>query len=186
MIKEKIMPSSLNTTSKASDKMELGNRNLNVIQTEKERNVMAFVNEFASDEDIEKYDLNGIWDQYHPLWKGDYYLGQQPWFTIDRGQNIFFMIVGGGGREDPERAKVLLWIDGYHVVIEIDRVSGLNPNGLKTTPYRIGWKLVGVYPQKDVNKSQKEILKILKKALTVHGYFGVHKQLPNTVVEFNF
>ena len=68
---------------------------------------MAFVNEFASDEDIEKYNLYEIWDKYHPLRRGKYYLGQRPWFTIDRGRNIFFMLIGGGGREDPARTKAV-------------------------------------------------------------------------------
>ncbi|MCG7867204.1 MAG: hypothetical protein N0E59_00560 [Candidatus Thiodiazotropha taylori] len=152
----------------------------------KERKIMAFVNEYATDEDIEKYDLNGIWDQYHPLRKGKYYLGQRPWLTIDRGRNIYFMIVGGGGREDPEITRVLLWIDGYHVIIEIGLVSGLNPEGFEANPYRITWNLLGVYPQKNVGKSQKEIITLLKEALTVYGCFGVHMQVPNTIVEFNF
>ena len=54
---------------------------------------MSFVNDFASDEDIAKYDLNGIWDKYNPLSKGEYYLRQRPWFTVDRDRNIFFMML---------------------------------------------------------------------------------------------
>ncbi|MEW8693466.1 MAG: hypothetical protein AB2535_20725 [Candidatus Thiodiazotropha endolucinida] len=185
MIKDKIMPSSLNNTSNASDKMELGNRNLNVIQIAKERNVMAFVNEFASDEDIEKYDLNGIWDQYHPLRKGKYYLGQRPWFTIDRDQNIFFMVLGSGREEQCNRKKILLWIDGYQVVVEIELAKGSSPN-TNDQPFKRIWGLIGVHPQEGVSKTQKEIINILKEALIVYGYFGVHHQVSNTIVKFNF
>jgi hypothetical protein len=35
------------------------------MQNEIERNAMDFVNEYATDEDFEKYDLKGIWDKYH-------------------------------------------------------------------------------------------------------------------------
>lgn len=52
---------------------------------------MAFVNEYATDEDIEKYDLNEIWDKYHPARKGKYYVGNQPEFTIDRERDFFLI-----------------------------------------------------------------------------------------------
>ncbi|MES9822515.1 MAG: hypothetical protein ABW161_07200 [Candidatus Thiodiazotropha sp.] len=81
------------------------NRNLETGQINKERSTMTFVNEFASEEDIEKYDLNGIWNQYFPSRKGKYYLGQRPWFTIDRERNIFFMVLDGGREEHSNRKK---------------------------------------------------------------------------------
>ena len=34
--------------------------------------------------------------------------------------------------------------------------------------------------------SEKEIMTALKEALTTYGYRGARKQIPNTVVEFNF
>ena len=39
---------------------------------------MAFVNEYASEEDIEKYGLKEIWDRYHPFRKGRYFGGNTP------------------------------------------------------------------------------------------------------------
>jgi hypothetical protein len=160
-------------------------RNIETVQLKQVRNIMAFVNEFASDEDIEKYELYGVWDKYHPLSKGKYYLGQRPWFTIDRNRNVFFMVLGGGREEHCNRKKVLLWIDGFHVVAEIDLAKGSSPN-INDVPFRIIWDLVGVHPQLDINKTKKEIIGILKEALTVYGRFGVHHQVPNTIVEFNF
>ncbi|MES9814882.1 MAG: hypothetical protein ABW159_18735, partial [Candidatus Thiodiazotropha sp.] len=65
-------------------------------------------------------------------------------------------------------------------------VGGLNPNGLKTDPYTMRWELVGIHPQNNLGKTQNEIINILKEALTAYGHLGVHKQVPNTVVEFNF
>ncbi|MCU7923330.1 MAG: hypothetical protein KZQ88_11625 [Candidatus Thiodiazotropha sp. (ex Dulcina madagascariensis)] len=154
-------------------------------QINQERSAMTFVNEFASDEDIEKYDLNGIWDQYHPLRKGKYYLGQRPWFTIDRKRNIFFMVLSGGREEHSNRKETLLWIDGYHVLIVIDLAEGSSPN-TNNLPFKRVWELVGIHPQRDFTQSREVIVKVLKEALTVYGYFGVHKQVPNTVVEFKF
>ena len=149
------------------------------------RKDMAFVNEYATDEDIEKYDLNRIWDQYHPARKGKYYLGQRPWFTIDREKNILVMMVGGGGREDAGRVKILLLIKGCHVVVELESANGSSLS-FKDNPFKIVWDLISVHSQQDLNVPQKEVLKILKEALSVYGYFGVHEQIPNTIVEFNF
>lgn len=146
---------------------------------------MAFVNEFASEEDIKKYDLYGIWDKYHPLRKGKYYLGQRPWFTVDREKNIYFMVLGGGREENCNRKKVLLWINGYNVVAEIDLADGSSPN-FTDVPFKVVWDLVGLHPQIDINMPERQIVEILKEALTVYGHFGVHMQIPNTIVEFNF
>ncbi|MEW8030128.1 MAG: hypothetical protein AB2806_20630 [Candidatus Thiodiazotropha sp.] len=171
--------------SNASDRMKIENRNINVIPLEKERNVMAFVNEFASDEDIEKYDLNGIWDQYHPLRKGRYYCGQAPMYTIDRERNIFFMVLGGGGEEHTNRLEVLLWINAKHVVVEIDLAIGSSPN-INDVPFKQIWELVAVHPENSLNKSKEELVEILKEALIVHGFDGANRQVPNTIVEFKF
>lgn len=145
---------------------------------------MAFANEYASDEDIEKYDLNGIWDKYHPARKGKYYLGQRPSFTIDRERNIYFKPIRSGRFDESNLTTALIWINGRHVIVELDYIGGLNSKGLKTDPYRIRWKLVEYHPDPDVLESKKQIMAILNEALIVYGYSGARKQLPNTIVEF--
>lgn len=158
------------------------NRNVNhQIRVSKD---MAFVNEYATDEDIEKYDLNGIWDQYHSAWKGEYYLGHKPKFTIDRERNMFFMIIRHGRFDDSNRATALLWINGRHVIVELDAVDCLNPKGIKSDPYRMRWELVGYHPQLGGQESKDQVMSILNEALIAYGYSGVRKQLPNTIVEF--
>jgi hypothetical protein len=145
---------------------------------------MAFVNEYATDEDIEKYDLNGVWDKYHPARKGKYYLGQRPSFTIDRERNIYFKMIRSGRFDESNRTTALVWIDGRHAVVELDYIDCLNSEGIKSDPYRIKWKLVGYHPDPSILQSKKQIMAILNEALIVYGYSGARKQLPNTVVEF--
>ena len=53
---------------------------------------MGFVNEYVSDEDIEKYDLRGIWDKYYPLRKGRYFGGNRPHWTVDKNINTFITV----------------------------------------------------------------------------------------------
>jgi hypothetical protein len=147
------------------------------------RKDMAFVNEYATDEDIEKYDLNGIWDKYHPARKGKYYLGNKPGLTIDRERNIFFIRVRQGRFDESNRTTALLWINGRHILVDLDKVGGLNKEGVKSCPYKIRWDLVGYHPQPG-EESKKQIMGILKEALVTYGYSGVHEQLPNVIVEF--
>ncbi len=54
---------------------------------------MAYVNEYASDEDIEKYKLNEVWDRYHPHEKDDRFWGRKPELTIDHDRDVFLMVV---------------------------------------------------------------------------------------------
>jgi hypothetical protein len=168
----------------ASDRMDLSNRNLKIVQIDKERMIMTFVNEYATDDDIEKYDLNGVWDKYHPARKGKYYLGQRPSFTIDRERNIYFKTIRSGRFDESNRKTALLWINERHIIVELIKAGGLNPKGLNTNPFKIRWELVGYHPDPGILQSKKQIMAILNEALIVYGYSGARKQLPNTVVEF--
>ena len=79
-----------NTDTSESSCGLLPERNRNIKRQIQARKDMAFVNEYATDEDIEKYDLYGIWDKFHPLRKGKYYIGQRASFCIDRNKDVFF------------------------------------------------------------------------------------------------
>ena len=146
---------------------------------------MAFVNEYASDEDIEKYDLNGIWDKYHPLRKGRYYLGNRPDWTIDRDQNVFLMAIEQGRQEHGNRTTFLLWWDGAHIVANLDLIKGSSGN-FDEVPFRIVWALVSMKEPEGFTGRREETVSVLKEALTIYGYWGAQKQIPNTVVEFDF
>jgi len=149
-----------------------------------EEEKMGFVNEYASDEDIEKYNLHGIWDQYHPFRKGEYYGGNKPNFTIDREKNIFFMVIKRGIREEGNQAKFLLWWNGIHIVGRLKQEGGSSE--LDANPFYRVWHLLELDAIEDNAISETEIKRSLKAALKVYGYWGVRRQIPNTLVEFMF
>ena len=103
----------------------------------------------------------------------------------DRKRNIFFMTIEQGREEHSNRTTALLWIDGQRVVVEIDLAKGSSSN-INDVPFRRVWELVGVHPQQGFRETHERIIELLKEALTIYGFFGVHKQVPNTIVEFNF
>ena len=143
---------------------------------------MAFVNEYASDEDIEKYKLNKIWDRYFIHEKGKYFRGSKPSFTIDREKEIFLMVLGGGAVEAGYQYKFLLCINGIELLAYVNKLGG--SADLSESPYRIVWSLVKVDKPSEIGISESDIFEIIKEALIVYGYRGAKKQLPNTVVEF--
>lgn len=58
---------------------------------------MGFVNDFATDDEVESLQLKKYWDKYKPRFKGNYWLGRSPDLTIDRQRKAFAFLVGGGG-----------------------------------------------------------------------------------------
>ncbi len=145
---------------------------------------MGFVNEYASDEDIEKYELHEIWDKYHPRRRGDYYGGERPSFTIDRENKIFFMVIARGIREEGNQATFLLSWNGEHITGRIKQDGGSSELG--SSPFLRVWHLLMLDRPESSKVSDSEVKNCLKDALKVYGYWGVRKQIPNTIVKFKF
>lgn len=146
---------------------------------------MTFVNEYASDTDIGKYDLKGVWDKYHPSKKGRYYLGHRPTWTIDKERNAFLMVLGQGREEYSNRTTFLLWWDGNHVIIELDLTKESSAN-LDETPFFVVWELVSISSPSELKHPENEVIALLKDALTEFGLRGVVVSVPNAVVKFKF
>jgi hypothetical protein len=146
---------------------------------------MGFVNEYVPDEDIEKYDLHGIWDKYHPLYKGELFFGNKPEWTVDREANVFLMSIAIGRGEHGNRTKFLLWLDGTHIIAEIDLVDG-SSGDLNANPFIVVWDLARVDVPPELEADSPEIMGMLKNALSTYGYWGIRNQRPNTVVKFKF
>jgi hypothetical protein len=146
---------------------------------------MAFVNEYASDEDVEKYGLKEIWDKYHPLRRGDYFYGRKPEWTVNREANAFLIVLGIGHGEEGNRIDFLLWQDGIEVKAHLELLDD-SSGDLNAVPFRRVWGLTKL-SFSDCSKIPKsDITETLRQALTTYGYRGVRKQQPKTIVEFRF
>ena len=146
---------------------------------------MAFVNEYASDEDIEKYGLREIWDKYHPQRQGDYFYGRQPEWTVDREANAFLTVLGIDHGEYGNRIDFLLWKNGVEVKADLELLSDSNGD-LNAIPFRRIWGLKRLSVPNSTDISESDITETLRQALTAYGYRGVRNQRPNTIVEFTF
>ncbi len=149
-----------------------------------ESNSMAFVNEYISEEDIKKYGIEEIWLRYHAAYGGT---SKPPGFrfqwTIDRARDIYFMQVGGGGRDEIDLAIWILDWQGKKTRVDLAKTSD-GSMSFSERPYRIVWELRNS-PAMD-SMSRGELLAVIREALVGYGYGGVREQIPETVVNFKF
>lgn len=159
---------------------------------EQEKNIMAFVNEFVSEEDIKKYSLDDLKKEYDPWnWRD----GRPPAFrhawTIDRERDIYFMPVkmieetGPSGRSEPTTRDIcILNLGGRGIRLTINRVG--SSTSFSDSPFHVEWNLLEIDTSSVPDIPKDTIVQVLKEALTAHGYRGVFRQVPNTIVEFKF
>ena len=147
---------------------------------------MAFVNEYASDEDIEKYGLREIWDKYHPLRKGDYFYGRQPEWTVDEDAQTYFMVINRGTGEYGNRVETLLCLNGNEVVAGLELLDRSSGN-LKADPFMIAWGLVRLKLPSDIQVWQSRSYLRSEARIESIWLLGSEKtNETNTVVEFDF
>jgi hypothetical protein len=146
---------------------------------------MAFVNEYATEEDFRKFDLNGIWDKFNPHMRGDYYVWGKPGLTIDREINIFLMVVGYGREEFSNEQYCLLWWAGSQITFTL-RLANESSSYFTEQPYRQVFEMEALFVPKVLDISREIVIKTIKEALTVYGYRGIQQKIPNTVVEYKF
>lgn len=146
---------------------------------------MAFVNDYASDEDIERFQLNEVWDRYFPFSKGDHYHGRRPEFTVSREDDVFLMSLAHGHGEDGNRTSFLLRWKGMDIRADLSLVEGSSGRFDERPFFRV-WDLNFIEIPRELLDQSDEIMRALKDAVRVRGYWGVRKQIPETVVKFNF
>jgi len=143
---------------------------------------MPFINEYVSDEDIKKYQLDELWFKYNPG-KNEVPSYFQHHWTVDKENNMFLKLAKTGREEHSNRLKFALYMndDLFEVVAEKAKGCSLK---FSEQPYKIVWELITITPTKLLDK-HINIISILQDALTTYGVGGILKQVPNTIVEFN-
>ena len=143
---------------------------------------MAFVNEYVSDEDVQKYKL----DDLVRRWKGGWIPPQhRHTWTFDRERDVYFKLMSSGREEQSNHIKSVLFYKGVELTVGLVLMSGSSAM-LNASPFRVIWDIEFISHPLGQLVPREEIIPVLKEALIVHGYRGIHRQIPNTVVEFNF
>lgn len=149
---------------------------------------MAFVNEYISDLDVKKYDIDKLWLKHRP-WdrkKGrDPGIGPYQW-TVDKNRDVFLMYFPGRSMPDMiiEDQWAMYW-KGKALTLDLKLNRDESSMKLADRPFRIVYEFAIDKTQVPLEEAA-ELVEILKEALTVFGYDGPRKQIPETVVSFKF
>lgn len=139
---------------------------------------MSYENEYVSDDEVEKYGLNAVWNRYHPSNPAPHPGFRHSW-TVNRDSDSFLIRVKIG-REEEERMSTFVFRCGgvlYDVQLEY------HSSGDEKGPYFIKWRLLKLSPEPSDVRVRGDVLASLTQALQAFGYWGIVRQFPNIVVE---
>lgn len=149
---------------------------------------MGFVNEYVSQENIEKFDLYGLYKKYKPYstFKKEH---MTFYWVIDKEKDVWFKKITQ--MDDPEYehqyTKESVWI--LHINntnIEVRVWEAKREGHAVDGPMLIEWDLISIKPKSLEDVSEEKITNLVKEALEVYGHRGASKQVPNTTVKCNF
>jgi hypothetical protein len=139
---------------------------------------MNYVNEYASADDVAAFNLDAIWNKYHPFDKRPQPNTLYEW-TIDRGARSFLARVITGRDDLAGTVTFVFHFEGvvYEMVLRYD-----GPGRMDASPFRIRWRVLRLDPEPTDSKLREHLISALKEALGIYGYWGIREQLPNTQV----
>ena len=148
------------------------------------------MNEYISEEDMKRYEMEEKYYSFKPGRRrsgGPSSAYRFNW-TIDRDKEVYIYRGKLGSKDDSGHSYWLLNIAGdsyrVHTVMEQGCSGNLNDN-----PFIIVWGLIEVNLYENAFQAitpNKEMIQVLKEALTAYGYDGIIDQVDNTIVNFNF
>ncbi len=154
---------------------------------------MAFINEYISKEDIEKYDIFGIRNKFLT---GSYQITKErekhfnlTW-VINRERKIWFCYAGRVIDQDLDFGQGTgeeIWYLNYKGTnLEVRLQRGKESFTIKERPYIKHWIFLSVTPEFLDDVSNKELKNIIKEALDVYGTRGMSSQVDRKNIELTF
>lgn len=150
---------------------------------------MAFVNEYMSQEDIEKYGFEALAKEYSNLYDSSSFLIDSHW-TVDKEKESWLCWF----RNEPDpyidhattRENVfILHYKGANIEARVwlEEDSKLS---IYQSPYIVIWRFISISPSSFEGTQEAEIKTVLQEALSVYGLRGIRAQGEgkNAVVEF--
>jgi hypothetical protein len=160
--------------------------------------MMAFVNEYISDENIDKFQIDELMNNVQsknskrekkPFPSQNY---KHHW-TVDKEREIWFMWTDTPNdplepsRFTGERFFVLDY-KGESIEVVLKKIFKESSRKLTDNPFNIVWTLDRISPESIEELSYEEIIELVKEALGVYGTSGIKTPVPfeNIVVTCKF
>lgn len=131
-------------------------------QLQRGNNIMAFVNEYVSKEDVDKYGLEAIDKRY---FRADY---KTEW-TRDRERDFYLRFMRHGGEEGVSQQTFIFYWMGNLIEVGVTFQGG----GIRDGKRWKWWTLRYMSIPKELEPHREEILKDLREALSVYGAAGL-------------
>ena len=154
---------------------------------------MAFVNEYISKEDIEKYDIFGIRNKFLT---GSYQITKErekhfnlTW-VIDREREIWFCYAGRVIDQDLDfgqgTGEEIWYLNNKGTNLEVRLQRGKESFTIKERPYIKNWIFLSITPESLDDISNKELRNIIKEALDVYGTDGISSLVDRKDINLTF
>ena len=154
---------------------------------------MGFINEYISKENIEKYDIFGIWNKFLPERehiKKETEKRYIPQWTIDREREIWFCYVGRVIDQDLDfgqgTGEVIWYLNYKGKNLEVRLQRGKESFTTKERPYIKHWIFLSITPESLNDVSNKKLKNIIKEALEVYGTNGISSLVDRKNLELTF
>ncbi|AJA45245.1 hypothetical protein C7375_101249 [Frischella perrara] len=160
---------------------------------------MPFVNEYVSDEDAQKYDLDNLWNKYNYSWilkmpkaLNHFEVHQHAW-CVDKERSYWLFNCGflrnensrSGYPEPSNKEAFILHVNGQNIEF-ILAIHEMEVTDLY--PIHFSYELVSMEPSCLPNISREHLITILKEALNVFKCSGIRNLEENakSIIELNF
>ncbi len=151
---------------------------------------MAFVNEYVSKEDIEKYGLDELYKKYSKI-ANNYNavrngLHNKSEWMVDRENDIWLMLMGV--RMVPGEIPPIILGDNIYILqykgknIEVIMERNKEKGSMDTyeNPFKMYWNILSLFPESIGEVSTEEIVDVIQKAMESYGYAGMRRKRPVT------
>ncbi len=157
---------------------------------------MAFIKEYISQEDIEKYGIRELHQHYSRLAKDRYALrnglmDEKPWM-VDRKRDLWFMLLGIGIEDDiPPMATgedyYVLYYKGEHIEVMMHENHKEGSTKFSDNPFRIRWDILSINKPDSLKDVQKEeLIELITEAMIVRGNDGIKKFVKNFDIKVRY
>ena len=160
---------------------------------------MSFVNEYVSDEDALKYDLDNLWNKYNYSWilrmpkaLNRFEVHQHAW-CVDKERSYWLFNCGflrnensrSGYPEPSNKEAFILHVNDQNIEFILSS-SSMETSDLY--PIHFCWNFVSMTPSCLPNMSREHLINILKEALNVYKDSCIRDLEANakSLIEFDF
>ena len=153
---------------------------------------MNFINEIVPQEDIDRFNLDALWNRFNPdsnpVPNDIFY---HDW-TVDREANCWFMPISIVKDEEESDANLPLYTNEYifilhykgkNIEVHLRKNREESSRDYRESPCYVVWELESISSE---SIETETVIEILKEALRVYGIKGILFQVKETIVKCKF